>query len=76
MTFILRLSFVYFTYICSIFGKFEVIIMIYSSISQVDLSICGKDFKFTLIARRSRHYAGTRFEHSLLVFYIVNFVVL
>ncbi|KAG6475223.1 hypothetical protein ZIOFF_064441 [Zingiber officinale] len=27
----------------------------------VRLSVCGKSFKFTLIARRSRHFAGTRY---------------
>ncbi|KAF3457616.1 hypothetical protein FNV43_RR02274 [Rhamnella rubrinervis] len=34
--------------------------LVYGFFKQVDLSICGRDFKFTLIARRSRHYAGTR----------------
>lgn len=29
--------------------------------SQVKLSVSGKDFKLTLIARRSRHFAGTRY---------------
>ncbi|KAK8350701.1 hypothetical protein V6Z12_A06G226000 [Gossypium hirsutum] len=28
---------------------------------QVKLSVSGRDFMFTLIARRSRHYAGTRY---------------
>ncbi|KAL9266352.1 Phosphoinositide phosphatase SAC4-like protein [Drosera capensis] len=28
---------------------------------QATLSVAGKDFKLTLIARRSRHYAGTRY---------------
>ncbi|KAF3451977.1 hypothetical protein FNV43_RR08073 [Rhamnella rubrinervis] len=35
--------------------------LVYGFFKQVDLSICGRDFKFTLIARRSRHYAGTRY---------------
>ncbi|KAG1366416.1 hypothetical protein COCNU_13G002060 [Cocos nucifera] len=30
-------------------------------ILEAKLSISGKDFKFTLIARRSRHFAGTRY---------------
>lgn len=33
---------------------------------QVDFSVTGRDFKLTLIARRSRHYAGTRFDIILL----------
>ncbi|KAK1307665.1 Phosphoinositide phosphatase SAC2 [Acorus calamus] len=32
-----------------------------SFVHSVRLSISGKDFKLTLIARRSRHYAGTRY---------------
>ncbi|XP_024024532.1 phosphoinositide phosphatase SAC2 isoform X1 [Morus notabilis] len=35
--------------------------LVYGFFKQVDLSISGKEFKFTLIARRSRHYAGTRY---------------
>ncbi|KAL4039328.1 hypothetical protein IC575_002980 [Cucumis melo] len=35
--------------------------LVYGFFKQVDLSISGRDFKLTLIARRSRHYAGTRF---------------
>ncbi|XP_048233913.1 phosphoinositide phosphatase SAC2 isoform X2 [Ricinus communis] len=35
--------------------------LVYGFFKQVKLSISGKDFKLTLIARRSRHYAGTRY---------------
>lgn len=28
---------------------------------QIKLSVSGRDFDLTLIARRSRHYAGTRY---------------
>ncbi|KAG7025920.1 Phosphoinositide phosphatase SAC2 [Cucurbita argyrosperma subsp. argyrosperma] len=35
--------------------------LVYGFFKQVDLSLSGRDFKLTLIARRSRHYAGTRF---------------
>ncbi|THU57266.1 hypothetical protein C4D60_Mb03t01700 [Musa balbisiana] len=35
--------------------------LVYGFFKQVKLSICGKDFWLTLIARRSRHCAGTRF---------------
>ncbi|XP_064954056.1 phosphoinositide phosphatase SAC2-like isoform X2 [Musa acuminata AAA Group] len=35
--------------------------LVYGYFKQVKLSICGKDFWLTLIARRSRHCAGTRF---------------
>ncbi|XP_015902276.1 phosphoinositide phosphatase SAC2 isoform X2 [Ziziphus jujuba] len=35
--------------------------LVYGFFKQVDLSVSGKDFKLTLIARRSRHYAGTRY---------------
>ncbi|PON62552.1 Phosphoinositide phosphatase SACs [Trema orientale] len=35
--------------------------LVYGFFKQVDLSVSGRDFKFTLIARRSRHYAGTRY---------------
>ncbi|XXG81594.1 hypothetical protein AAC387_Pa09g2188 [Persea americana] len=37
------------------------IALVYGYFEQCKLSISGKDFQFTLIARRSRHYAGTRF---------------
>ncbi|KAG4196801.1 hypothetical protein ERO13_A06G194300v2 [Gossypium hirsutum] len=33
----------------------------YGFFKQVKLSVSGRDFMFTLIARRSRHYAGTRY---------------
>ncbi|XP_074585854.1 phosphoinositide phosphatase SAC2-like isoform X2 [Curcuma longa] len=35
--------------------------LIHGFFKQVRLSVCGKSFKFTLIARRSRHFAGTRY---------------
>ncbi|XP_020587371.1 phosphoinositide phosphatase SAC4-like isoform X2 [Phalaenopsis equestris] len=35
--------------------------LVHGFFKQVKLSISGKDFVFTLIARRSRHYAGTRY---------------
>jgi hypothetical protein len=31
---------------------------------QVKLSVSGREFKLALIARRSRHYAGTRYGWS------------
>ncbi|KAK6944687.1 SAC domain [Dillenia turbinata] len=35
--------------------------LVYGFFKQAKLSIFGRDFKLTLIARRSRHYAGTRY---------------
>ncbi|XP_022721644.1 phosphoinositide phosphatase SAC2-like isoform X3 [Durio zibethinus] len=35
--------------------------LVYGFFKQVKLSVSGGDFKLTLIARRSRHYAGTRY---------------
>ncbi|KAH9713835.1 phosphoinositide phosphatase SAC2 [Citrus sinensis] len=35
--------------------------LVYGFFKQENLSVAGRDFKFTLIARRSRHYAGTRY---------------
>nr|XP_043627168.1 phosphoinositide phosphatase SAC2 [Erigeron canadensis] len=35
--------------------------LVYGYFKQVKLSIAEKDFNLTLIARRSRHYAGTRY---------------
>ncbi|KAF8393685.1 hypothetical protein HHK36_021932 [Tetracentron sinense] len=35
--------------------------LVYGFFKQAKLSIPGRDFKLTLIARRSRHYAGTRY---------------
>ncbi|XP_047307424.1 phosphoinositide phosphatase SAC2 isoform X2 [Impatiens glandulifera] len=35
--------------------------LVYGFFKQVKLSLCGKDFILTLMARRSRHYAGTRY---------------
>ncbi|GAB2218201.1 hypothetical protein Droror1_Dr00001420 [Drosera rotundifolia] len=35
--------------------------LVYGFFQQATLSIAGRDFKLTLIARRSRHYAGTRY---------------
>ncbi|XP_020593025.1 phosphoinositide phosphatase SAC3-like isoform X2 [Phalaenopsis equestris] len=35
--------------------------LVYGFFTQAKLSISGKDFWLTLIARRSRHYAGTRY---------------
>ncbi|KAL6972615.1 actin cytoskeleton and mitosis protein [Sarracenia purpurea var. burkii] len=35
--------------------------LVYGFFKQVKLSTSGRDFKLTLIARRSRHYAGTRY---------------
>lgn len=34
---------------------------------QAKLSISGKDFWLTLIARRSRHYAGTRYHIYMMI---------
>nr|XP_010917403.1 phosphoinositide phosphatase SAC3 isoform X1 [Elaeis guineensis] len=36
--------------------------LVYGFFKQAKLSISGKDFWLTLIARRSRHYAGTRYR--------------
>ncbi|GAB2291585.1 actin cytoskeleton and mitosis protein [Dionaea muscipula] len=35
--------------------------LVYGFFQQAALSVDGRDFKLTLIARRSRHYAGTRY---------------
>ncbi|XP_076946545.1 phosphoinositide phosphatase SAC3-like [Bidens hawaiensis] len=35
--------------------------LVYGFFDQDTLSISGRDFKLTLISRRSRHYAGTRY---------------
>ncbi|KAJ6809580.1 phosphoinositide phosphatase SAC2-like [Iris pallida] len=35
--------------------------LVYGFFKQVKMSISGKDFTLTLIARRSRHFAGTRY---------------
>ncbi|XP_042506207.1 phosphoinositide phosphatase SAC2-like [Macadamia integrifolia] len=35
--------------------------LVYGFFKQAKLSISGREFKFTLIARRSRHFAGTRY---------------
>ncbi|GMH23298.1 hypothetical protein Nepgr_025141 [Nepenthes gracilis] len=35
--------------------------LVYGFFKQDTLSVAGRDFKLTLIARRSRHYAGTRY---------------
>ncbi|MCL7021908.1 hypothetical protein MKW94_018581 [Papaver nudicaule] len=35
--------------------------LVYGFFKQARLSLSGRDFNFTLIARRSRHYAGTRY---------------
>ncbi|KAJ0981073.1 hypothetical protein J5N97_009328 [Dioscorea zingiberensis] len=35
--------------------------LVYGFFKQAKLSISGKNFRLTLIARRSRHYAGTRY---------------
>ncbi|KAL6996200.1 suppressor of actin mutation [Sarracenia purpurea var. burkii] len=35
--------------------------LLHGFFKQVKLSVSGRDFKLTLIARRSRHYAGTRY---------------
>lgn len=34
--------------------------LVYGFFKQDKLSISGRDFRLTLISRRSRHYAGTR----------------
>lgn len=46
--------------------KFDMVVMFSCFIIQENLSVAGRDFKFTLIARRSRHYAGTRCDILLL----------
>ncbi|KAM7254653.1 hypothetical protein ACFE04_004033 [Oxalis oulophora] len=38
-----------------------IIPLVYGFFKQVKYSVCGKDFMLTLIARRSRHYAGPRY---------------
>uniref|UniRef100_A0A0A0KUN1 SAC domain-containing protein n=1 Tax=Cucumis sativus TaxID=3659 RepID=A0A0A0KUN1_CUCSA len=38
--------------------------LVYGFFKQGTLSLDGRDFKLTLIARRSRHYAGTRYVRS------------
>ncbi|CAL1399579.1 unnamed protein product [Linum trigynum] len=35
--------------------------LVHGFFKQVKLSVSGRDFKLTLISRRSRHYAGTRY---------------
>ncbi|XP_062008802.1 phosphoinositide phosphatase SAC2-like [Rosa rugosa] len=35
--------------------------LVYGFFKQVNLSVSGRDFKLTVIARRSRHFAGTRY---------------
>lgn len=35
--------------------------LVYGFFKQATLSVSGRDFRLTLIARRSRHYAGTRY---------------
>ncbi|XP_022754764.1 phosphoinositide phosphatase SAC3-like isoform X2 [Durio zibethinus] len=35
--------------------------LVYGFFKQATLSVSGRDFKLTLIARRSRHFAGTRY---------------
>ncbi|CAM8974575.1 unnamed protein product [Rhodiola kirilowii] len=35
--------------------------LVYGFFKQETLTVSGREFKFTLIARRSRHYAGTRY---------------
>ncbi|KAK4854012.1 hypothetical protein QYF36_017668 [Acer negundo] len=35
--------------------------LVYGFFKQATLTVSGRDFKLTLIARRSRHYAGTRY---------------
>ncbi|KAJ6699066.1 PHOSPHOINOSITIDE PHOSPHATASE SAC3-RELATED [Salix purpurea] len=35
--------------------------LVYGFFKQATLSVSGREFKLTLIARRSRHYAGTRY---------------
>lgn len=35
--------------------------LVYGFFKQATIPLSGRDFKFTLIARRSRHYAGTRY---------------
>ncbi|KAF8025928.1 hypothetical protein BT93_F2685 [Corymbia citriodora subsp. variegata] len=35
--------------------------LVYGFFKQATLSVAGRDFTLTLIARRSRHYAGTRY---------------
>uniref|UniRef100_A0A6M2F457 SAC domain-containing protein n=1 Tax=Populus davidiana TaxID=266767 RepID=A0A6M2F457_9ROSI len=35
--------------------------LVYGFFKQAKLSVSGREFKLTLIARRSRHYAGTRY---------------
>ncbi|MCE3215472.1 actin cytoskeleton and mitosis protein [Datura stramonium] len=43
--------------------------LVYGFFKQDTLSLSGRDFKLTLIARRSRHYAGTRIELPNLLHY-------
>ncbi|THG14459.1 hypothetical protein TEA_016306 [Camellia sinensis var. sinensis] len=42
-------------------NTFWTVALVYGFFKQATFSISGRDFKLTLIARRSRHYAGTRY---------------
>ncbi|KAH9652901.1 phosphoinositide phosphatase SAC3 [Citrus sinensis] len=43
--------------------------LVYGFFKQATLSVSGRDFKLTLIARRSRHYAGTRLMPTGVAYY-------
>jgi hypothetical protein len=45
--------------------------LVHGFFKQSKLSVSGKDFWLTLIARRSRHFAGTRFVLQLLAFIFI-----
>lgn len=47
--------------------------MIYISCMKAKISVTDKDFWLTLIARRSRHYAGTRF--LFIIYSLVLFIL-
>ncbi|XP_059431906.1 phosphoinositide phosphatase SAC3 [Corylus avellana] len=42
-------------------NTFWTVALVYGFFMQAKLSLSGREFKLTLIARRSRHYAGTRY---------------
>ncbi|KAJ7951450.1 Phosphoinositide phosphatase [Quillaja saponaria] len=45
----------------SVNNTFWTVALVYGFFKQAKLSISGRDFNLTIIARRSRHYAGTRY---------------
>lgn len=60
----------YFTYV--LLGKRVYLLfngsyyLVVCPVIQTRLSIFGRDFSVTLVSRRSRHFAGTRYDHNLI----------